>query len=87
LPSDFAPCIIFVILYDSLLQVLVYRIQDKRSRNTMLIDTLADFSYHFKVVIVSLRAVHSHNSARRIFKSLTTSNHCWDGFYHCSGHD
>lgn len=40
-PSDFAPSIIFAILYGLLLPVLAYRIIDRKSRNALLIGTTA----------------------------------------------
>ena len=39
LPSDFAPSVLFAILYALLLPLLVHRVLDRRYRNTLLINT------------------------------------------------
>lgn len=40
-PSDFAPSVIFALMYGSLIPLLAYRILDGKSRNVMLIGTAA----------------------------------------------
>lgn len=39
LPTDFAPSILFAVLYALLVPVMIYRAWDKRSRTTLLIGT------------------------------------------------
>ena len=39
-PLDFAPSILFAILYGLLLPLIVYRVVDRRSRTTLLIGTI-----------------------------------------------
>ena len=41
LPPDFAPSVLFAVLYGLLLPLLAYRMLDRRSRCTLLIGTMA----------------------------------------------
>ncbi|KAF7983777.1 hypothetical protein HWV62_18986 [Athelia sp. TMB] len=68
--SDFAPSVVFAILYGLLLPLLVHRVLDRRYRNTLLINT-STFAIE-RVVILSLRAVQARDSNRRDSKGLTT---------------
>ena len=40
LPSDFAPSILFVVLYGLLVPLIMYRILDRRSRTILLIGSI-----------------------------------------------
>lgn len=40
LPADFAPSILFAVLYALLVPIMFYRVYDKRSRTTLLIGTV-----------------------------------------------
>ncbi|KAF7976071.1 hypothetical protein HWV62_7624 [Athelia sp. TMB] len=74
--SDFAPSVVFAILYGLLLPLLVHRVLDRRYRNTLLINTstfaIERSATAFSVVILSLRAVQARDSNRRDSKGLTT---------------
>ncbi|KDR75019.1 hypothetical protein GALMADRAFT_248864 [Galerina marginata CBS 339.88] len=70
LPADFAPSIVFAVLYALLLPLMLYRLYKRRSRTTLLIGTIT-FSVE-RVVIFSLRAVQSRNEARRFSHGLVT---------------
>jgi len=59
LTPDYAPSILFVILYGSLIPVFVYRLSNRRSRNTLIVGTFI-FSVE-RVVIFSLRAALVNN--------------------------
>lgn len=49
-PSDYAPSILFAVMYGLLLPLLAYRILDRKSRNTLLIGT-ALFSIERSVLL------------------------------------
>ncbi|KAF8812920.1 hypothetical protein BYT27DRAFT_7182151 [Phlegmacium glaucopus] len=70
LPADFAPSILFAILYACLAPLMLYRMIDRRSRCILLIGTIA-FSVE-RVVIFALRAVQARNEQRRFSKGLAT---------------
>ncbi|EGO00256.1 hypothetical protein SERLA73DRAFT_160202, partial [Serpula lacrymans var. lacrymans S7.3] len=62
-PSDFAPSVLFAVLYGLLLPVAAYRIADKRSRTVLLVGSTV-FAIE-RLVIFSLRAVQAHSSSKR----------------------
>ncbi|KAF8971132.1 hypothetical protein BDZ97DRAFT_1787886 [Flammula alnicola] len=70
LPADFAPSILFAVLYALLTPLMLYRMFSKRSRTTLLIGTVT-FSVE-RVVIFSLRALQSRNESHRLSPGLTT---------------
>ncbi|KAF8812921.1 hypothetical protein BYT27DRAFT_7158810 [Phlegmacium glaucopus] len=70
LPADFAPSILFAILYACLVPLMLYRMIDRRSRCILLIGTIP-FSVE-RVVIFALRAVQARNDQRRFSKGLAT---------------
>ncbi|KAF9462286.1 hypothetical protein BDZ94DRAFT_1166123 [Collybia nuda] len=69
-PADFAPSILFAVLYALLVPLMLYRVYDKRSRTTLLIGSVI-FGVE-RVVIFSLRAAQSHNESKRLSKGLLT---------------
>ncbi|KAF8812922.1 hypothetical protein BYT27DRAFT_6399199 [Phlegmacium glaucopus] len=70
LPEDFAPSILFAILYACLAPLMLYRMINRRSRCIILVGTIA-FSVE-RVVIFALRAVQARNEQRRFSKGLAT---------------
>ncbi|KAF8812916.1 hypothetical protein BYT27DRAFT_6399129 [Phlegmacium glaucopus] len=68
LPEDFAPSILFAILYACLAPLMLYRMFDRRSRCILLIKTIT-FSVE-KVFIFSLRAVLARNDQHRFSKGF-----------------
>jgi len=68
--DDFAPSILFAILYALLSPLMLYRMFHRRSRCTLLIGT-AIFSIE-RIVIFSLRAVQSKNDSFRFSGGLTS---------------
>ncbi|KAF9462282.1 hypothetical protein BDZ94DRAFT_1261516 [Collybia nuda] len=70
LQNDFAPSILFAVLYALLIPLMVYRAWDKRSRTLLLLGT-AIFGIE-RVVIFSLRAAQSQNEDQRESKGLLT---------------
>jgi hypothetical protein len=70
LPVDFAPSILFAILYACLAPLMLYRMFDRRSRCILLIGTIA-FSVE-RVVMFALRAVQARNEQHHFSKGLAT---------------
>jgi len=70
LPDDFAPSILFAILYAILVPLMLYRILGRRSRCIILIGSIL-FSVE-RVVIFSLRAVQARDDSRRFSNGLVT---------------
>jgi len=70
LPDDFAPSILFAVLYAVLAPLMLYRILGRRSRCTPLIGTIT-FSVE-RVVIFSLRAVQAKSDSSRFSPGLVT---------------
>ncbi|KAH7927490.1 hypothetical protein BV22DRAFT_1045306 [Leucogyrophana mollusca] len=70
LPSDFGPSVFFAVLYATLIPVCIYRFMDRRSRALLAVSsTMTSIE---RIVVFSLRAIQSHNEARRVSKGLTT---------------
>lgn len=70
LPVDFAPSVLFAVLYGILAPFAIFRFLQRRTRTTLLISTLA-FAIE-RIVIFSLRAVQARNESRRMSKGLAT---------------
>ncbi|KAF9522658.1 hypothetical protein CPB83DRAFT_822578 [Crepidotus variabilis] len=68
LPVDFAPSVLFAVLYGLLIPLEAYRLFHRRSRTTLLIGTVA-FAIE-RIVIFSLRAAQSRNEKRRFSNGL-----------------
>ncbi|EGO25807.1 hypothetical protein SERLADRAFT_388314, partial [Serpula lacrymans var. lacrymans S7.9] len=57
-PSDFAPSVLFAVLYGLLVPVMAYRVANKKSRTFLLVGSIT-FSIE-RIVLFSLRAVQAH---------------------------
>ncbi|KAH9478576.1 hypothetical protein JR316_0009033 [Psilocybe cubensis] len=68
--DDFAPSILFAVLYAALVPLMLYRMFDRRSRTILLMQTVT-FSIE-RVVIFALRASQSRNDHRRLSPGLAT---------------
>ncbi|EGO00252.1 hypothetical protein SERLA73DRAFT_52742 [Serpula lacrymans var. lacrymans S7.3] len=68
-PSDFAPSVLFAVLYGLLVPVMAYRVANKKSRTFLLVGSIT-FSIE-RIVLFSLRAVQAHSSSRRVSMGLT----------------
>ncbi|KAF8882720.1 hypothetical protein BD779DRAFT_913470 [Infundibulicybe gibba] len=68
--KDFAPCVIFAILYGLLVPLLVFRFYDARSRTTLLIGTACHIIA--RVVLFSSRAHQASHESRRFSTGLIT---------------
>ncbi|KAI0326337.1 hypothetical protein GY45DRAFT_1259180 [Cubamyces sp. BRFM 1775] len=68
LPIDFAPSIVFAVLYALLLPVIIRRVFDRRARTIVLVGTSAFAIEH--IVTFSLRAYASRNAGPRVSPSL-----------------
>ncbi|PPQ99763.1 hypothetical protein CVT24_009666 [Panaeolus cyanescens] len=67
---DFAPSILFAILYALLIPLMVYRAFHRRSRTILLLGTIA-FAVE-RIVIFALRAVQSRRESSRLSGGLAT---------------
>ncbi|KAI0793241.1 hypothetical protein C8Q75DRAFT_713425 [Abortiporus biennis] len=63
LPLDYAPSVLFSVLYALLVPVMVYRQARKRSRNVVTIGTMG-FAVG-QIVVFALRAIQAHSPTRR----------------------
>ncbi|EAU91146.1 hypothetical protein CC1G_03314 [Coprinopsis cinerea okayama7 len=63
LPPDFAPSILFAVLYGLLVPLTAYRLYDRRSRTVLLLGTII-FSTE-RIVIFSIRAAQARNETMR----------------------
>ncbi|TFK20920.1 hypothetical protein FA15DRAFT_673029 [Coprinopsis marcescibilis] len=70
LPLDFAPTILFAVLYGLLLPLLAYRIIDRRSRTWLLFGTSL-FAVE-RVVVFGLRAMQATNESRRLSRGFAS---------------
>ncbi|KAK2467872.1 hypothetical protein APHAL10511_000167 [Amanita phalloides] len=70
LPADFAPCVLFAVLYGILSPLVIFRLLDRRSRTVLLIGT-AIFAIE-RIVIYSLRATQAQNEHKRLSPGLLT---------------
>ncbi|EAU91147.2 hypothetical protein CC1G_03315 [Coprinopsis cinerea okayama7 len=64
LPEDFAPSVLFAVLYGLLVPLVVYRLYDRRSRTTLLIGTII-FAVE-RIAIFALRANQARNEKKRL---------------------
>ncbi|KAK7692650.1 hypothetical protein QCA50_004283 [Cerrena zonata] len=67
---DFAPSILFAVLYGLVIPLGIYRLLNPRSRSVLIFGTVAFTIEH--VVIMALRASQAHNEHQRMSHSLTT---------------
>ncbi|THH30768.1 hypothetical protein EUX98_g3436 [Antrodiella citrinella] len=67
--SDYAPSVLFAVLYALLAPLVIWRLVSPRSRNIVLIGTIA-FAIE-RVVIFGLRSGESHNATERVSNNLT----------------
>ncbi|KAF9568236.1 hypothetical protein CPC08DRAFT_757736 [Agrocybe pediades] len=70
LPSDFAPSILFAVLYGLLLPLFTYRMYARRSRTLVLLGS--GFLLIERIVFYGLRASQAHNDSKRFSGSLVT---------------
>jgi len=70
LPDDFAPSILFAVLYAALVPLMLHRMLGRRSRCTLLIGTIA-FAVE-RVIILALRAVQARSDSSRFSEGLVT---------------
>lgn len=70
LPVDFAPSVLFAVLYGILAPFAIFRFLQRRTRTTLLIGTLA-FAIE-RIVIFSLRAAQARNGTLRMSKGLAS---------------
>ncbi|KAI0663964.1 hypothetical protein C8Q70DRAFT_905702 [Cubamyces menziesii] len=68
LPIDFAPSIVFVVLYALLLPIIIMRVLDRRARCIVLVGTAMFAIEH--IVTFSLRAYASRNAGPRVSPTL-----------------
>ncbi|KAF8882721.1 hypothetical protein BD779DRAFT_913468 [Infundibulicybe gibba] len=69
-PEDFAPCVIFAILYGLLVPLLVFRCCDARSRTTLLIGTACYIIE--RVILFSFRAHQASHDSWRFSTGIMT---------------
>ncbi|KAI0793242.1 hypothetical protein C8Q75DRAFT_551460 [Abortiporus biennis] len=68
-PIDYAPSIVFSVLYGLLVPVIVYRQAFKHSRNIVFIGTIAFVIV--RIVLFALRSEQAHDPIKRVSSSMT----------------